>query len=180
MESGFFQHPICKTWMMKPVVAINDPCRESWEKMNPEEQGRFCDQCCKVVVDFTKMSNKAIAAYLQHHTEQKTCGRFRTEQVAQLPAKKFRFSFSVQRFAAAVLLAFGSFLFSSCSGVKPHNPEIMGDVSYVAPDTTIRNQAQQTDTLREQHVMGKPVCVPAPDDQNMILGEVMYVPEENQ
>lgn len=164
---------------MKPVVAINSPCPESWEKMNPEEKGRFCDQCCKVVVDFTKMSNTDIAGYLQKHAEQKTCGRFRTEQVAQLPAKRFRFSFSIQRFAAAVVLAFGSFLFTSCSGTKPHDREIMGDIAYI-PDTTIRHQQKQVDTVHQKHVMGKPsVCV-IPEDTNMILGEVQYVPEDNR
>lgn len=166
---------------MKPVVAINTPCHESWEKMNPEEQGRFCEQCCKVVVDFTKMSNNAIAGYLQRHAEQKTCGRFRAEQVAQLPEKRFRFSFSIQRFAAAVFLAFGAFLFSSC-GPKPTHHEVMGDIAYV-PDTTIKHQQQQVDTAHqrpEKHVMGKPAVCPVPDDQNMMLGEVMYVPEEGQ
>lgn len=146
--------------------------------MNPEEQGRFCDQCCKVVVDFTKMSNNAIATYLQKNAEQKTCGRFRTEQVAQLPKKKFRFSFNVQRFAAAVLIAFGSFLFTGCSSTKPHDPEIMGDIAYV-PDTTIRHQQQPVDTATEKHVMGKPsVCAPVDTNENMILGEIMYVPED--
>lgn len=163
---------------MKPVVAINKPCPESWEKMNPEEQGRFCDQCCKVVVDFTKMSNNAIATYLQNHTEQKTCGRFKVDQVAKLPAKRIRFSFNIQRFAAAVLLAFGTFLFSSCGGIKPNDHEVMGDVAYI-PDTTIKNQHQQVDTLNGRHVMGKPqvICV-IPEDTSMILGEIEYVPEK--
>jgi hypothetical protein len=163
---------------MKPVVAINKPCPESWEKMNPEEQGRFCDQCCKVVVDFTKMSNNAIAKYLQNHAEQKTCGRFKVDQVAKLPSKRIRFSFSIQRFAAAILLAFGTFLFSSCGGIKPKDHEVMGDVSYI-PDTTIKNQMQQVDTLKQKHVMGKPqmICV-IPEDTNMILGEIEYIPNE--
>lgn len=193
MECFGLQHPYCKTWnmkplfsihgfhkkyhsMSKPVVAINTPCHESWEKMNPDEKGRFCDQCCKVVVDFTNMSNNAIAAYLQKHAEQKTCGRFKTEQVAKFPAKRFRFSFNIQRFAAALLLAFGTFLFSSC-GPKPGNHEVMGDIAYI-PDTTIKNQQVQVDTATEKHVMGKPqpICV-VPEDTNMVLGEIEYVPE---
>ncbi len=165
---------------MKPVVAINTPCPESWEKMNPEEQGRFCDQCCKVVVDFTQMSNTAIASYLQKHAEQKTCGRFNVEQVAQLPAKRIRFSFNIQKFAAAILLAFGTFLFASCGSIKPKDHEVMGDVAYI-PDTTIRNQTQQVDTIRQQHVMGKPqpICV-VPEDTNMILGEIQYIPQDEK
>lgn len=128
---------------MKPVVAINNPCHESWEKMNPEEQGRHCDQCCKIVVDFTKMSNKAIAKYLEQRREQKVCGRFKAEQVATLPKVKVRFNFNIQRFAAAVFLAFGAFLFASCSSSKPREHEVMGDVAYI-PDTTVKYQRQDS------------------------------------
>lgn len=162
---------------MKPVVAINDPCHESWEKMNPQEQGRHCDQCCKMVVDFTKMSNKTIAKYLEQRTEQKVCGRFKVGQVATLPKSRIRFSFNIQRFAAAVFIAFGSFLFASCSGTKPHDPEIMGDIAYI-PDTTIRHQQPDTTT---KHLTGKPdvICV-EPEDTSMIMGDITYYPEEQQ
>jgi len=178
MESAKWLHPYFKFLLMKPVVAINEPCHESWEKMSPEQQGRFCDKCCKVVVDFTKMSNNAIAKYLQQHSEQKTCGRFKVEQVAKLPAKRIRFSFNIQRFAAAVLLAFGTFLFSSCGGVKPREHEVMGDVAY-EPDTTIKHKVQQVDTLTEQHVLGKPsVCEkPANDSTTILIGDVEYIPD---
>jgi len=162
--------------MSKPVVAINEPCHESWEKMNPEDQGRHCDQCCKIVVDFTKMSNKAIAKYLEQRTEQKVCGRFKVEQVSSLPKSRIRFSFSIQRFAAAVFIAFGSFLFASCSSSKPHEHEVMGDVAYI-PDTTVKHQ-QNIDTTTK-HLMGKPqmICV-EPQDTNFVMGGVSYDPEE--
>lgn len=163
---------------MKPVVAINDPCHESWEKMNPEEKGRFCGQCCKVVVDFTKMSNADISGYLQQHSAQKTCGRFTPEQVVALPQKKFRFSFNVQRFAAAVFIAFGAFLFTGCSSIKPNEPQIMGDIAYV-PDTIVKHAAQHVDTLHsEQRLMGEPaLCPDLPE--NTILGLILYTPEEH-
>lgn len=144
---------------MKPVVSIATPCHESWEVMTPEEQGRYCGQCCKVVVDFTSMSNDEITAYLSARTEQKVCGRFRMEQVKE-PKKRFRITFNVQRFAAAVLLAFGSFLFASCSGMKPGGVtnEVMGDVAYI-PDTvkTKNNQCPgPTDTIvPEMHMLGE-------------------------
>lgn len=161
---------------MKPVVAINDPCHESWDNMNPQEQGRHCDQCCKIVVDFTKMSNKTIAKYLEQRREQKVCGRFKADQVASFPKSRIRFTFNVQRFAAAVFIAFGSFLFASCSSMKPHEPEIMGDVAYI-PDTTVKHQ-QIVDTTTK-HLMGKPqvICV-EPEDTNFVMGEVAYYPDE--
>jgi len=144
---------------MKPVVSIATPCHESWEKMTPEEQGRHCGQCCKTVVDFTSMSSDQITDYLSVRTEQKVCGRFRMEQVLE-PKKRFRFNFNIQRFAAALLLAFGSFLFASCSGVKPGGGEheVMGDVAYI-PDTvkTPKNRCPgPTDTVvPEMHMLGE-------------------------
>lgn len=158
---------------MKPVVAINEPCHESWENMNPQEQGRHCDQCCKVVVDFTKMSNDSIARFLKERSEQKVCGRFKVEQVAALPSKRIRFTFNIQRFAAAILLAFGSFLFASCSGAKPHDPQVMGEVAYT-PDTTIKHQAPDTTS---KHLMGKPqVITVEPETENFIMGAVAIEP----
>jgi hypothetical protein len=153
---------------MKPVAVINNPCHESWERMNPDEKGRHCDQCCKVVVDFTGMSNDAIAGYLQQRTQEKVCGRFKAEQVAQFPSKRIRFSFQVQRFAAAVLLAFGSFLFASCSSLKPGDPDIMGDVAYI-PDTTVKHQVNTS-----RHITGDTVATVHPEGpEPYIMGEVM-------
>ena len=166
MECANTLHPKANK-RMKPVAVINNPCHESWERMNPEEKGRHCGQCCKVVVDFTEMSNDAIATYLQQRTQEKVCGRFKADQVAQLPAKRIRFSFQIQRFAAAVLLAFGSFLFASCS-LKPGDPEIMGDVAFI-PDTVVK---QQTTTTR--HLTGDSVSNVTPEQpEPYILGEVM-------
>lgn len=160
---------------MKPVVAINNPCHESWEKMNPEEQGRHCDQCCKIVVDFTKMSNKAIAKYLEQRSEQKVCGRFRVEQVSALPKAKIRFSFNIQRFAAAVLLAFGSFLFSSCSSTRQHQPEVMGDVAYVPDSTQMVKHMVQDSVSVQADTTGAGIMIS--EDKIYTLGEVTLAPE---
>jgi hypothetical protein len=146
---------------MKPVVSIAKPCHESWERMTPEEQGRFCGQCCKVVVDFTSMNENQIVDYLSRNREQRVCGRFRTEQVK---SPRIRFQFNVQRFAAALMLVFGSLLFTSCSGIKPGGGhEVMGDVAYVPdtvpgpnPQTRINNDSVQP----ELHMLGEAVAIP--------------------
>lgn len=184
---------------MKPVVAINEPCHESWEKMTPQEQGRHCDQCCKVVVDFTQMSNGAIADYLKAKTSEKVCGRFREEQVIDLPAHRIRFGFKLQRFAAAVFLAFGSFLFASCGITKPHDPQVMGDVAYI-PDTVVTTAGNtkstpvpDDDTVKtvirdlvpeqpENHKLGEVSLVPdttiSIEPEHTLMGGVTYVPDE--
>jgi hypothetical protein len=97
--------------------------------MSPVTNGRYCDSCCKVVVDFSDCSNEAIAAYFLANAGQRPCGRFRREQVSVSPGRN-RFS----RFAAALLLIFGVQLFSSCSNDKPRH--IVGD-SIFGPDSLL-------------------------------------------
>ena len=179
---------------MKPVVAINEPCHESWEKMNPQEQGRQCDQCCKVVVDFTNMSNGEIASYLKGRSAEKVCGRFKEQQVIDLPKKNFKFGFNLQRFAAAIFLAFGSFLFASCGITKPDSHEVMGDVAYVPDSVSMVNGNNSgmgtgsSDTTafvvpekNEEIIMGKVACVPDTtihkDPEQYIMGGITYEPD---
>jgi hypothetical protein len=39
-------------------INIPKPCHENWHSMTPKEQGRFCGSCDKIVVDFSKMSDR--------------------------------------------------------------------------------------------------------------------------
>jgi len=45
---------------------IPTPCHEDWNKMTPNQQGKFCASCCKQVVDFSLMSDNQSAALLSH------------------------------------------------------------------------------------------------------------------
>lgn len=47
--------------------------------MTPAGQGRHCAACDKVVVDFTRMTDAEVVAWLQRQPS--GCGRFRTEQL---------------------------------------------------------------------------------------------------
>lgn len=56
--------------------------------MTPVEQGRFCQQCAKTVVDFTTFNEKQIQQYFQQHRGS-VCGRLQTHQLqTQLTPKK--------------------------------------------------------------------------------------------
>lgn len=57
-------------------VNIPDPCHENWNKMSPEGQGRFCNACEKIVVDFTNKKPLEIKEMLMQNTG-KVCGRFK-------------------------------------------------------------------------------------------------------
>jgi len=60
-------------------ISIPEPCHQSWQQMTPEANGRHCQQCSKVVADFTKMTNNEIINYLS--TNANTCGRFEKQQL---------------------------------------------------------------------------------------------------
>lgn len=62
---------------------IPEPCNENWDEMTPNEQGRFCLHCQKTVIDFSVMTDTEIIHFFQHRKE-KVCGRFHTQQLAEV------------------------------------------------------------------------------------------------
>jgi hypothetical protein len=60
-------------------IRIPEPCHQQWQQMTPTANGRHCEQCCKTVVDFTKMSNNEIINHLS--TNNHVCGRIGEQQV---------------------------------------------------------------------------------------------------
>jgi hypothetical protein len=74
--------------MKKMRISIENPCHEDWQTMTPETQGRFCGACEKTVVDFTTMSDAEILHYFSKPSVEKTCGRFRVEQLSESGTSK--------------------------------------------------------------------------------------------
>lgn len=68
---------------MERPIYIPEPCHVSWKKMTPQEQGRHCAVCDKVVVDFSKKTKAEISNYLDENADQKVCGRFGVNQLDQ-------------------------------------------------------------------------------------------------
>jgi len=66
----------------KHKITIPKPCHEDWDKMTPNNNGRFCSSCSKTVVDFTNMSPNEIQMYYQQHSN--VCGRFKNSQLDSL------------------------------------------------------------------------------------------------
>lgn len=62
-------------------ITIPTPCTEDWNKMNPQEQGRFCNSCQKCVIDFTGWTDAQIYNYITQHTNKNICGRFNNTQL---------------------------------------------------------------------------------------------------
>lgn len=64
-------------------ISVPSPCHENWDKMRPEKEGRYCNSCDKIVVDFTKMSPDEIKQYFFNLNGRKVCGHFRNSQVKE-------------------------------------------------------------------------------------------------
>ncbi|MCU0436998.1 MAG: energy transducer TonB [Raineya sp.] len=62
-------------------ISIPKPCHEDWQKMTPQDKGRFCGACSKVVVDFTQMTEEEIIRFFQNNQNEKICGNVRKIQL---------------------------------------------------------------------------------------------------
>jgi len=86
--------------------------------MKPENNGRHCSSCAKLVVDFTEKTDLEIKNILIENAGKKTCGRFRKNQINRPLAITLDVTSIIQShsshkiFIAALLLAFGTGLFS--------------------------------------------------------------------
>ncbi len=81
----------------KIKIQIKQPCSESWESMQIAEKGRFCDACCKKVIDFTTMSEREITSYLKSSNPTNLCGRFKNTQLEHTYIIKRELQFSSQK-----------------------------------------------------------------------------------
>jgi hypothetical protein len=87
-------------------ISIPQPCHQNWNDMTPAGQGRHCQSCQKIVVDFTGMTTSEIIGYL--NANGKVCGRFTQEKLDSINAKLVNDSkpaFSWQRLAIAASIA---------------------------------------------------------------------------
>ncbi|MGZ5248505.1 MAG: carboxypeptidase-like regulatory domain-containing protein, partial [Flavitalea sp.] len=91
--------------MKKIQLGIPQPCHENWNKMKPEEKGRFCNSCQKTVMDFREMSDRQLAEFFKRPVGS-VCGRFNTDQLNRdipiprkhIPWVKYFFQFSFPAF----------------------------------------------------------------------------------
>jgi hypothetical protein len=103
----------------KIKISIPQPCSENWNLMTSSEKGRFCENCEKEVIDFTKMNDEEILNFISHN-KNKFCGMFSKSQIDRKiePTKK-SIIFHYRKLAASILTVL-SFKFSySQSNTKP-------------------------------------------------------------
>jgi len=83
-------------------ISINNPCIKKWSNMQPDAVGRFCSSCQKSVTDFTQFSDSDLKDWFAKHKE-KSCGRFKPEQIDRLINVKS--NSSIGRFKPALIAA---------------------------------------------------------------------------
>jgi len=123
---------------MSNDIRIPNLCNEDWNKMTPNDNGRFCDTCKLTVVDFTKMSDDQIKNYLLNNGY--VCGRFDCTQVDTshestlelLNKKAKKIKFKPLRWLALLLLIIPVLLFTYLfknNSVDTPDHKLMGNVS---------------------------------------------------
>jgi hypothetical protein len=155
---------------MNSSISIPKPCHEDWNKMDPNNEGKFCNSCHKTVVDFTKMSKEEIQTYFKQKAGGNTCGHFYASQLKENIKTKPSVFKRVSYFAT---IALGLFLpLSGCKKQVTGEPaviedkkeeiEITGDTVYtgnnqVTPPKPILKKA---DKEKENILLGVPLIHP--------------------
>ncbi len=156
---------------MKQHISIPKPCHEDWNKMNPNNEGKFCNSCSKTVVDFTKMSKEEIHQYFKQKSGENTCGHFYASQLEEDKKPKLVIFKRVNYFATIVL---GLFLpFFSCK------EELVGEPSVIEEgksEKELTGDTVCTDT--NQKIPPKPILKHASSEKERItLGVTLVSPD---
>lgn len=114
-------------------ITIPRPCTQNWDAMGSIGNGRHCNQCNKVVYDFSQMNDDEL---LQFFKQQATipCGRFHNSQLNRdiLPTvsrKKLLFT-RFSKIAAALFAVLSFKSFSSTANNKNGIPAVALDANY--------------------------------------------------
>jgi len=114
--------------MSAEKITIKEPCSVDWNKMQPDERGKFCAVCSTVVVDFSGMALEDITSFLQKNNKEKICGRYHDRHVSAhsnnkwyqfLNSVEFKFSGTVFKRFVMTLIGF-SLILTSCRMRRTH------------------------------------------------------------
>jgi hypothetical protein len=94
--------------MVSTTIHQPAPCAESWDAMLPTDVGRHCASCQTQVVDFTRMTDGEVIAFLDQYRPERRCGLFREDQVDRPLLAAARPVTGWRRWALATVLLVGS------------------------------------------------------------------------
>ncbi|PKH49886.1 hypothetical protein CXF68_03850 [Tenacibaculum sp. Bg11-29] len=163
-------------------LTIPKPCNESWDKMTPNEKGKFCKLCAKTVVDFTTKSTSQIKDYLIENKGKRVCGHFYKKQldsiVIQLPETTFNQSLSFQKiFLLALIFAMGTTLFSCTTNTgkvqKIDKVEIIDSIIIIEDITDIELDGFVIPVLKKDSVKKELKIPPLPSVEGITVIETV-------
>jgi hypothetical protein len=125
----------------KYKITISEPCQEDWNKMTPNDQGRFCMSCAKTVVDFTAMLPEEVQHFFIQNQNQNICGRMRKSQLdsitIQIPSRALYIQTQYHKmFLLALFITMGTTLFSCAD--KNGNKQKIDAVEVVKKQSKIK------------------------------------------
>lgn len=103
--------------MAPSLISIPQPCSVSWAAMSATEAGRHCATCATEVVDFTRLSEAEILAFLARQGGRSVCANaYATQLAPPAPATRWR------RWLVAGLALLGWHPLASCATKPPQAP----------------------------------------------------------
>lgn len=139
--------------MKKYKITIPEPCTENWDKMTPDENGRFCMTCAKTVIDFTSMLPEEIQDYIIKNKNNKICGKFKKSQldsiIIQIPSGVLYTQTQYHKmFLLALFIAMGTTLFS-CQN-KDGNKQKIDKIEVIEDSSVVTNSNKQEDSVNNK------------------------------
>ncbi|WP_426486512.1 energy transducer TonB [Flavobacterium sp. 2] len=144
----------------KYKIAIPEPCHENWDEMTPKDNGRFCMNCSKTVVDFTSMLPEEVQHYFIQNQNNKICGRFKNSQLKtitiQIPSRVLYSQTNYHKmFLLALFIAMGTTLFSCAD--KDGNKNKIDNIEIVENSTQNQDGSEEVSSCYGHQVESKKV-----------------------
>lgn len=125
-------------------LRVTKPCQETWSSMTEKGNGRHCNSCDKIVIDFSILSDDEIKAYFLKNINKSVCGRFHKNQIDRIKIciSPFVLNKSIpfwKKFLIIFLVCFGSNLYpfdtilhskSNLYAQSPSNKKLRKKVNY--------------------------------------------------
>jgi len=155
----------------KIKLILPKPCTEDWDKMTLVEQGRFCDNCSKPVIDFTKFTDKELLDFFVR-TKDQVCGRFNSLQLNRTIAIYAPTDISLFK-----RIFFGAALTAGVAGTAQCQSTSSNQTHQVQPPNDTSKKSADHTTHKRHITKNHP---PKPIDPPPLMGAPMRVTEEDQ
>ncbi|NRF37560.1 carboxypeptidase-like regulatory domain-containing protein [Pedobacter foliorum] len=119
--------------------------------MSPVAGGSYCSSCQKSVIDFSNFNEKALQEWFLQHQDEKICGRFFKNQLAQQPEELKKANawtvLSTRILAAAVLMFPFTLKASPNTSIQKQKIEAVPGTECSPKPQAIEKQTQPADSL---------------------------------